>query len=177
MEHDEVTAKGGGPGLSTQDLLDAEPGGEHRLTDVPPKEDVHDEPAADAGDEGRSEATDRRGDTAAEGRGEATDRRGDTADEGRGDNSDESTPLFADQEVDRFRQDWQGIQIAFVDDPKRAVSEADELVAAVIQSLASTFASHKSELESQWQQGEAATEDLRVALRQYRSFFNQLLSS
>ncbi|MDT7726265.1 MAG: hypothetical protein QOI21_2841 [Actinomycetota bacterium] len=169
MEHDEVTAKGGGPGLSTQDLLDAEPGGEHRLTDVPPEEEVRDESAADARDEGRDETTDRRDATADEGRGAM-------ADEGRGD-ADESTPLFADQEVDRFRQDWQGIQIAFVDDPKRAVSEADELVAAVIQSLAATFASHKSELESQWQQGEAATEDLRVALRQYRSFFNQLLSS
>jgi hypothetical protein len=69
------------------------------------------------------------------------------------------------------------IQTAFVDDPQHAVREADELVAAVIQSLASTFADHKRELESQWQQGEAATEDLRVALRQYRSFFNQLLSS
>ena len=59
----------------------------------------------------------------------------------------------------------------------KALREADELVAAVIQSSASTFADHKRELESQWQQGEAATEDLRVALRQYRSFFNQLLSS
>jgi hypothetical protein len=59
----------------------------------------------------------------------------------------------------------------------KALREADELVAAVIQSSASTFADHKRELESQWQQGEAATEDLRVALRQYRSFVNQLLSS
>jgi hypothetical protein len=59
----------------------------------------------------------------------------------------------------------------------KALREADELVAAVIQSSASTFADHKRELESQWQQREAATEDLRVALRQYRSFVNQLLSS
>jgi hypothetical protein len=90
--------------------------------------------------------------------------------------TDEPAPqLFADQEIQGFRAEWQEIQGAFVDDPQQAVHEADELVAAVIQSLASTFAEHKTELEAQWRQGEAPTEDLRVALRQYRSFFNQLL--
>ncbi len=83
--------------------------------------------------------------------------------------------LFDDGDVDRFRGSWQDIQTAFVDDPQRAVKEADELVAVVIQTLAATFAEHKSELESAWSQGEPATEDLRIALRRYRSFFNQLL--
>jgi len=83
--------------------------------------------------------------------------------------------LFDDTDVERFRDSWQGIQTAFVDDPRRAVKEADELVAVVIQNLASTFADHKKELESAWSQGEPATEDLRIALRRYRSFFNQLL--
>jgi len=147
MEHDDVTDKDNGPGLSTQDLLDAEPGGDHRLAEVPPEDEIRDEPQEEV--------------VAAP----------------RGGSADEPMPqLFTDQDVDRFRQDWQAIQISFVDDPKRAVTEADELVAAVIQSLAATFASHKSDLESQWRQGEAATEELRVALRRYRSFFNQLLS-
>jgi hypothetical protein len=83
--------------------------------------------------------------------------------------------LFYDDEVERFQSSWQTIQTAFVDDPQRAVKEADELVAAVIQTLAATFAEHKSELESAWSQGEPATEDLRIALRRYRSFFKQLL--
>ncbi|MFK0248987.1 hypothetical protein ACIQUM_30180 [Amycolatopsis azurea] len=83
--------------------------------------------------------------------------------------------LFGDIDVERFRDSWQGIQTEFVDDPRRAVKEADELVAAVIQNLAATFAEHKKELESAWSQGEPATEDLRIALRRYRSFFNQLL--
>ncbi|KZB86864.1 hypothetical protein [Amycolatopsis regifaucium] len=83
--------------------------------------------------------------------------------------------LFDDSDVTRFRESWQGIQTAFVDDPQRAVKEADELVAVVIQNLAATFADHKKELESAWSQGEPATEDLRIALRRYRSFFNQLL--
>ncbi|MFD0816208.1 hypothetical protein ACFQ05_40000 [Amycolatopsis umgeniensis] len=88
---------------------------------------------------------------------------------------DEAQTLFDNVDVDRFRDSWQGIQTAFVDDPQRAVKEADELVAVVIQNLAATFADHKKELESAWSQGEPATEDLRIALRRYRSFFNQLL--
>ncbi len=88
---------------------------------------------------------------------------------------DEAQALFDNADVDRFRGSWQGIQTAFVDDPQRAVKEADELVAVVIQNLAATFADHKKDLESAWSQGEPATEDLRIALRQYRSFFNQLL--
>lgn len=94
------------------------------------------------------------------------------------DEEEPSQPLFAADEVDGYRENWQSIQIAFVDDPQRAVREADELVAKVIQSLAATFAAHKSELEGQWSRGgEVATEDLRLALRQYRSFFHQLLSA
>lgn len=85
--------------------------------------------------------------------------------------------LFDDADVERFNSSWQSIQTAFVDDPQRAVKEADELVAHVIQTLAATFSDHKSELESAWSQGEPATEDLRIALRRYRSFFKQLLRS
>ncbi|UMP01574.1 hypothetical protein [Amycolatopsis sp. EV170708-02-1] len=90
---------------------------------------------------------------------------------------DDAQTLFENVDVERFRESWQGIQTAFVDDPRRAVKEADELVAMVIQNLATTFADHKKELESAWSQGEPATEDLRIALRRYRSFFNQLLSA
>ncbi|MGW5703374.1 hypothetical protein [Amycolatopsis japonica] len=92
-------------------------------------------------------------------------------------NEDDAQTLFENVDVERFRDSWQGIQTAFVDDPRRAVKEADELVAVVIQNLATTFADHKKELESAWSQGEPATEDLRIALRRYRSFFNQLLSA
>ncbi|MDQ7804645.1 hypothetical protein Q5425_12930 [Amycolatopsis sp. A133] len=89
---------------------------------------------------------------------------------------DVETPALIDEEkVTGFRDRWQNVQTGFVDDPKQAVRQADELVAAVISALATTFAEHKSELESQWQQGEPATEELRIALRRYRSFFDQLL--
>jgi len=84
-------------------------------------------------------------------------------------------PLFAEEKVTGYRDRWQLIQTGFVDDPHESVREADELVAAVISELATTFAEHKSELEGQWQQGEPATEELRVALRRYRAFFDELL--
>ncbi|HET6709271.1 hypothetical protein [Amycolatopsis sp.] len=87
----------------------------------------------------------------------------------------ETPPLIDEEKVTGFRDRWQNVQTGFVDDPKQAVRQADELVAAVISALATTFAEHKSELESQWQQGEPATEELRIALRRYRSFFDQLL--
>ncbi|GAA2993584.1 hypothetical protein [Actinokineospora diospyrosa] len=84
--------------------------------------------------------------------------------------------LFTDTEVERFRGQWQAIQTTFVDDPRDAVRGADHLVAEVMQALAATFTEHKRGLEEQWQHGEEAqTEDLRQALRRYRSFFNQLL--
>jgi len=92
----------------------------------------------------------------------------------------EDTPfeLFGGEEVERFRIEWREIQARFVDDPRDAVQGADHLVAEVMQSLASTFSDHKHELEGQWQHGsEAETEDLRQALRRYRTFFNQLLNA
>ncbi|MFD5429226.1 hypothetical protein [Streptomyces sp. NPDC127084] len=86
--------------------------------------------------------------------------------------------LVPSGEAEDYRDRWQQIQGTFVDDPREAVRNADTLVAEVIQSLAATFADHKRELEDQWSRGEEIqTEDLRVALQHYRSFFNQLLNA
>ncbi|MGY4959567.1 hypothetical protein [Streptomyces sp. 900105245] len=91
---------------------------------------------------------------------------------------DEMPQLLTDDEERRFRDRWQEIQGRFVDDPREAVHEADTLVADVMQTLASTFAQHKKDLEGQWGQGgKVDTEELRGALRRYRSFFNRLLST
>lgn len=85
--------------------------------------------------------------------------------------------LFGADEVDGFRDEWRTLQGDFVDSPREAVHRADELVAQVIQSLATTFADHKRSLEGQWQEGEQVeTEELRLALQRYRSFFDKLLS-
>lgn len=91
--------------------------------------------------------------------------------------AEENEPLLG-EEQEEFRARWQKIQSDFVDDPRDAVNAADQLVAETMQALATTFSEHKRGLEDQWQQGEeVATEDLRVALQHYRSFFNRLLST
>ncbi|WP_314244618.1 hypothetical protein [Streptomyces sp. DSM 40907] len=90
----------------------------------------------------------------------------------------DTAPLLGAQQAEGLRTRWQEIQQGFVDDPKQSVLAADGLVAEVMQLLATTFADHKQGLESQWHRGEeVATEDLRLALRQYRSFFDRLLST
>ncbi|MFD4230833.1 hypothetical protein [Streptomyces sp. NPDC058545] len=90
----------------------------------------------------------------------------------------ENEPLLGPEEAEAFKSKWQAVQTAFVDDPQDAVRTADALVAEVMQTLARSFASRKEGLESQWGRGEEVlTEDLRIALQRYRSFFNRLLSA
>ncbi|MGW0841122.1 hypothetical protein ACWD26_13300 [Streptomyces sp. NPDC002787] len=90
--------------------------------------------------------------------------------------ADEAPRLLTEDEEQGFRERWQEIQSQFVDEPREAVHAADTLVADVMQTLASTFAQHKKDLEGQWGQDEQVdTEELRGALRRYRSFFNRLL--
>lgn len=85
--------------------------------------------------------------------------------------------LFAGEEAQTFRSRWEKIQIGFVDEPKVAVKQADELVADVIRRLAEVFAGERQRLEHDWDRGDdISTEDLRVALRKYRSFFDRLLA-
>jgi hypothetical protein len=87
------------------------------------------------------------------------------------------TPLFANDESEEFRHRWNDIQTGFVDEPRQAVERADELVASAIKRLAEIFAKERSSLEEQWARGgDASTEDLRLALRRYRAFFDRLLS-
>jgi hypothetical protein len=86
-------------------------------------------------------------------------------------------PLFLSDVAKDFRSRWDAVQISFVDDPKQAVRQGDELVAQVMKSLAETFSKERAKLEGQLDQTDkASTENLRVALRRYRSFFERLLS-
>ena len=85
--------------------------------------------------------------------------------------------LFPPETAEGFRADWDAVQIGFVDDPRKAVRQADELVASVMKTLAESFASQRIGIETDVGQDEqASTENLRVALRRYRSFFERLLS-
>ena len=88
----------------------------------------------------------------------------------------EPMPLFTESEMGDFRAQWSKVQTGFVDEPRRTVEDADKLVAAVMRRLEQGFANERSGLEKQWDSGDnVSTEDLRVALQRYRSFFDKLL--
>ena len=88
-----------------------------------------------------------------------------------------SVPLFDNAEGGGFRSRWEAIQTGFVDEPRTAVEQGDALVAEVMKRLAQMFADERATLEQQWARGDnVSTEDLRIALKRYRSFFERLLA-
>jgi len=90
----------------------------------------------------------------------------------------EAGPLLASAEAEGFRARWTDVQTGFVDEPRRAVEQADGLTAELMQHLAKTFADERLQLERQWDRGEDIhTDDLRTAFQRYRSFFERLLST
>jgi len=92
--------------------------------------------------------------------------------------AEDAAPVFPTQEAQELRGRWDNIQAGFVDEPRRAVEEADELVAQTMKRLAESFAEERARLEGQWDRGDdVSTEDLRIALRRYRAFFGRLLSA
>jgi hypothetical protein len=95
------------------------------------------------------------------------------------DGAEQLAPLFDAQLAQEMRGRWTQIQGGFVDDPRRAVQQADELVAQALQDLARSFARHRNEIEAEAKGGggqQDSTENLRIALRRYRSFFERLLN-
>ena len=88
-----------------------------------------------------------------------------------------AAPLFSPEETKEFQARWHAIQASFVDDPRGVVKQADNHVAVTMKRLAEMFAAERARLEDQWDRGDnVSTEDLRLALRRYRSFFGRLLS-
>jgi hypothetical protein len=87
------------------------------------------------------------------------------------------SPLFSDPESKNLYARWDALQVGFIDEPRRAVEQADHLVAAAMKRTAEIFADERARLEGQWDRGDdVSTEDLRVAMRRYRSFFRRLLA-
>jgi len=91
--------------------------------------------------------------------------------------NEELVPLFEEDAARKFRSRWLAIQSKFVDDPGDSVKQADDLVADVIKNVTMNFANRRVSLEKQWNGGDnTSTEDLRIALKQYLSFFDRLLT-
>jgi hypothetical protein len=90
---------------------------------------------------------------------------------------DPLVPLFEDESAQKFRSRWLAIQSRFVDDPRESVKQADDLVADIIKNVTMSFADRRISLEKHWNSGEdISTEDMRIALKRYRSFFERLLA-
>ena len=88
-----------------------------------------------------------------------------------------AAPLFPDEELHGLRAQWDRAQTSFVDEPRKAVEQADSLVANVVKRIAEQFADERAQLEKQWDRGDnVSTEDLRQALKRYRAFFDRLLT-
>jgi len=88
-----------------------------------------------------------------------------------------TAPLFDERATTDLRTRWMSVQVGFVDEPRAAVEQADALVADVLRRLTDTFVRERASLEQQWSRGDdVSTEELRVALRRYRSFFDRLLA-
>jgi hypothetical protein len=111
-----------------------------------------------------------------------TDRREGSPDQSRaqdpagGAGGEQAAALLPDDAAGDFERRWHALQVSFVDEPQRCVQDADALVGEVMQRITDVFAEERRNLETQWSGGgEASTEDLRVALQRYRSFFNRLL--
>jgi hypothetical protein len=89
----------------------------------------------------------------------------------------ERAALFESAVLSEFNGRWTDIQAGFVDEPRRAVQQADALVSDVINRIADTFTNERAQLERQWDRGgDVSTEELRQALQRYRSFFSRLLT-
>ncbi|MEU9003706.1 hypothetical protein [Streptomyces sp. NPDC048551] len=191
--HEDMDGRGSGPGLTTEDLAHPGAGGAGQAPLYPGEatagrtgDTLREDDERDAG-AGLRDADDIRGDDVggddAGGDGRRGDgvRGGDTRQDradGSGPAAGETEPLLDTGEAEQYRVTWSEIQGRFVDDPQDAVRSADTLVAEVMQTLAGTFSTRKQGLQEQWDRGEqVATEDLRLALQQYRSFFNRLLNT
>jgi len=100
------------------------------------------------------------------------------AGQGTAEQDEQLEPLLPEDRIDHYRERWNDLQPRFVDEPRETVSEADGLVAQLMQDLAASFNDARSTLEEQWSRGEdVSTEDLRLALQRYRSFFERLLAA
>ena len=86
-------------------------------------------------------------------------------------------PLLPRDVLDDFRSRWDTIQVGFVDQPQQSVQAASDLVDQLVDRLSESFTQQREVLERGSGNGESDTEAQRVALQQYRSFFNRLLST
>lgn len=66
---------------------------------------------------------------------------------------------------------WREIQAMFVDDPRDSVQRASDLIDTAIEEFLASIRQRQAALASSWQNRDADTEALRVALKDYRALW------
>jgi hypothetical protein len=84
--------------------------------------------------------------------------------------------LVPEEHARSYGSRWDAVKGTFVDEPREAVAQADALVGEVLDELEELFREQRRTIEQHLDTDETSTEDLRLALRRYRSFFDRLLS-
>ena len=92
------------------------------------------------------------------------------------DPTEQRAPLVPADRADQFASRWNEVKGMFVDEPRKAVQQADALVGELLDDLERSFREQRKDIERGLDNDDTSTEDLRMALRRYRSFFDRLLS-
>ncbi|HEY4024710.1 MAG TPA: hypothetical protein VGM75_38900, partial [Pseudonocardiaceae bacterium] len=125
---------------------------------------------------GADTATERRGGGVAGGNATGTVRGAATLGAGAGVGAGAPARLIPARRVEEYTARWNSVKGAFVDEPRQAVGQADQLVRELLNELHEVFGNQRHDFEHDLDAGEASTEDLRLTLGRYRSFFDRLLS-
>ncbi len=84
--------------------------------------------------------------------------------------------VWEPETTDGFRDRWQQIQLRFIDSPRNAADQAQNLVSDVIDALADGLRRQRGELDRWRDAALDDTEELRVTVRRYRDLLDRLLS-
>lgn len=176
----------GRPDAGREDMgqgFDTQPGAEHLHSDAGPAgartldtDDPGAEYSARAGSPDR-DATDRTGASADTGsNGTARSGSVSVADTGKGEDAEGRERLVSAERAESYSSRWDAVKGEFVDEPRKAVVDADALVGELLDELQTLFTEQRRGIEHSLDADETSTEDMRLALRRYRSFFDRLLS-
>jgi len=93
---------------------------------------------------------------------------------------DKLAPVGPDSAVDpgtgSYQDRWGAIQAGFIDDPGRTVESASALLAEISDDITRAITGEREGIDGRWRTTESSTDDLRVAMQDYRALYGRLTS-
>jgi hypothetical protein len=93
---------------------------------------------------------------------------------------DKLAPVGPDSAVDpgtgSYQDRWGAIQAGFIDDPGRTVESASALLAEISDDITRAITGEREGIDDRWRTTESSTDDLRVAMQDYRALYGRLTS-